>query len=246
MANDDRSTGITDEAEDESDHSHAQKLLHKNDGNRDLENDDESALSPEQMLNLVNDQQNTMLRQQLSPIPWMMGVWGIAWFAGFVLLWSAAEGGNPWFSVPVVPARIAFAVLIGGAIAISTVLGIRISRGVVGDSAFAGTVYGTSWSVASTAFAAVGVALIQNGMSQELASLYFPSAFALMAGILYFLGAALWQAKSQLVLGCILLLSGSISPFFGAPTNNIVMALLGGGSMLIAAVVFAVRLRRMA
>ncbi|MBH0131087.1 hypothetical protein [Salinibacterium sp. NK8237] len=222
MANDDRYTSTADEL------------------------DDESVLSPEHMLRLVDDQQNTMMRQQLSPIPWMLGVWGFAWALGFLLLWSSAEGGNPWFSVPVVPARIAFAVLIGSAIVISTVLGIRISRGVQGNSTFSGAVYGISWSVASSGFATVGVALIQNGMSQELATLYFPSAFALMAGILYFLGAALWQEKSQLVLGSILLLAGSASPFFGAPTNNIVMAVLGGGSMLIAAIVFAVRLHRMA
>jgi hypothetical protein len=81
-------------------------------------------------------------------------------------------------------------------------------------------------------------------MSPELASLYFPSAFSLMVGTLYLAGAALWHQKSQLVLGIILLVTGSVAPFFGAPTNNLVMALLGGGSLLIAAALFAVRLRR--
>ncbi|MBH0084070.1 hypothetical protein [Salinibacterium sp. SWN167] len=207
---------------------------------------DESALSPEQMLKLVDDQQSVMVRQQLSPIPWMLGVWGIAWLIGFGLLWAAAQSGSSWISVPLVPASVAFAVLIGGAIVISTILGIRISTGVQGNSTFAGTVYGLSWLVASTGFSTVGAGLIQNGLSPELASLYFPAVFGIMAGMIYFLGAALWQEKSQLVLGSILLVAGAISPFFGAPTNNVVMALVGGGSMLIAAIVFALHLRRMA
>jgi hypothetical protein len=211
-----------------------------------LADENEAALSPEEMLRLVQNQQNDVYRQQLSPLPWMLGVWGVAWLIGFLLLWSAAPGGNLWLQVPGPAAAIGFAVLMAAAIALSTVFGIRIGRGVQGESSFAGAVYGISWPLCGSAFAILGVALIRNGMSPELASLYFPSAFSLMVGTLYLAGAALWHQTSQLVLGIVLLVTGSVAPCFGAPTNNLVMAILGGGSLLIAAALFAIRLRRAA
>lgn len=204
----------------------------------------EHALSPEGMLQLVRDQQREVERKQLSPIPWMLAVWGVAWTVGFLLLWSAWPGGNPWFGVSAALAATTFGVLIAVAIVISAVLGIRIGRGVKGTSNFAGAVYGISWSLCGTAFAMVGVALMQNGMSGELASLYFPSAFALMAGTLYLAGAALWRNVSQLVLGIMLLLVGAVSPFFGNPTNNLVLAVVGGGTFLVMAVLAAARMRK--
>ena len=206
--------------------------------------DPDGALSPEAMLQLVRDQQRQVERKQLSPVPWMFAVWGVAWTVGFLLLWSAWPGGNPWFRVPVAFAGSAFAALIVVAIVVSAVLGIRIGRGVKGTSNFAGAVYGLSWSLCGAAFAMVGVALMQNGMSGELASLFFPSAFALMAGTLYLAGAALWRSVGQLVLGIMLLVVGSVSPFFGSPTNNLVLAVLGGGTFLVMAVGAAAGLRR--
>lgn len=185
-----------------------------------------------------------MDRELLKPIPWLLGIWGAAWLVGFLLLWSAYEGGNPWFRVPGVVAGIGFGALILASIVASGVIGARINRGVRGASDFAGMVYGLSWSISAMAFAAVGVGLISQGMSHELASIYFPSAYALMVGLLYLAGAALWREKSQLVLGIVLLAVGSVAPFFGAPANNLVMALAGGGAFLVAAAVMATRLSK--
>ncbi len=206
--------------------------------------DQEHALSPEEMLRLVRNQQRDVERKQLSPIPWMLGVWGVAWTIGFLLLWSAWPGGNPWFSVSGGVAATTFGILIAVAVAVSAILGVRIGRGVKGTSNFAGAVYGISWSLCGAAFTAVGVALLRNGMSSELASLYFPSAFALMAGTLYLAGAALWRNVSQLVLGIMLLFVGAVAPFFGNPTNNLVFGIVGGGTFLVMAVLAAAKQRK--
>lgn len=197
-----------------------------------------------EMLALITTQQRKVDQLMLRPIPWMLGIWGAAWLVGFLLLWSAYPDGNPLFTIPMAVAAPVFALLIAGAIAASAIIGARLSRGVKGESNFAGAVYGISWSLCGIAFAALGVGLIANGLSQELASIYFPSAFSLMCGTLYLAGAALWRQVSQLVLGIIMLVVGAVAPFFGAPTNNLVMAIFGGGALLIAAVVFAVRLRQ--
>jgi hypothetical protein len=64
-----------------------------------------------------------------------------------------------------------------------------------------------------------------------------------MAGTLYLAGAALFSSRSQLVIGIIVLGVSAGAPFAGQPGNNLVMAVAGGGTFLVAAVVAAIRLR---
>jgi hypothetical protein len=206
--------------------------------------DDDVPLDPAEMLALAERQQRAVGLSYAKPVAWMFLVWGVAWMAGFLLLWSGYAEGNPWFTIPIAVAGVAFGALIVVSIVFSAIVGARIGRGVRGASDFSGAVYGISWSLSGAAFAALGIGLIQNGLSTELASLYFPSAYAIMAGIMYLAGAALWQVRSQLVLGILLLLIASVAPFFGAPTNNLVMAVGGGGGFLIAAAWFWWQLRR--
>jgi hypothetical protein len=205
---------------------------------------DEPLASPDEALALIREQQRTVTERQLGGVPWILTAWAVSWGVGFLALWSGYDGGNPWFRVPLPVGGAIFGVLVIGAIVASAVLGLRMNRGLRGPSSFAGAVYGISWSVVSLAAFLIGIALLQNGMSSSLATLYFPAAYALVAGALYFMGAALWRSVDQLVLGSVIIVTGTAAPFFGAPTNNLVMAVLGGGSFLIAAIVMRVNLRR--
>ncbi len=196
------------------------------------------------MMAVLRDQQRRVDIAILRPIPWLYGIWGVAWLAGFLALWSAWDGGNPFFRIPGIIAAIIFAALIIGSIVASAVIGSRINRGVRGESDFQGAVYGMTWSLSGLAFFALGSGLAFNGASDELISVYFPSAYGLLAGTLYLGGAALWRDRGQLVTGIILLVVSSLAPFAGQPGNNLVMALGGGGTFLAAAAVSAIGLRR--
>lgn len=207
---------------------------------------DEAPPSADEALALIRSQRTALERDQLSGIPWILGVWGVAWSVGFFALWSGYEGGNPWFSIPLPIAGTIFGVLLVGSIVFSAIVGMRLNRGVRGPSNFSGAVYGISWSVVSLGAYLVGAALINAGMDSELASLYFPAVYALVAGSMYLMGAALWRSIDQLVLGAVIIVTGTVAPFFGAPTNNIVMAVLGGGAFLVAAVVMSISLRKAA
>lgn len=205
-----------------------------------VETPDEAPLDPAAALALAERQQRAVSLSYVKPVFWLYLIWGLAWLLGFTTLWLGYVA--PW--LPLWTAGVIFAALIAVSIAVSAVVGTRLGRGVQGPSNFGATVYGMSWSAFGIAFAAVGVGLMSNGMSGELASLYFPSIYGLMAGIMYVLGAALWFERSQLVLGLLLLVVGSVAPFFGAPTNNLVMAIGGGGGFLVAAAHFALQLRK--
>jgi hypothetical protein len=208
--------------------------------------DDEPLQSPDEALALLRVQQSALERDQLSGIPWILAVWGVAWGVGFLALWSGYEGGNPWFQIPLPIAAIVFGALLIGSIAISAVIGMRLNRGVRGPSNFSGAVYGISWPVVSLGAYLIGVALALGGMDSTLQSLYFPAIYALVAGAMYLMGAALWRSIDQLVLGAVIIVAGTVAPFFGAPTNNLVMAVLGGGAFLVAAIVMRASLSRRA
>lgn len=201
---------------------------------------DEGPLDPAEALALAERQQRAVGLSYVKPVLWLYLVWGVAWLVGFLTLWL----GYVVSWLPLWAAGVIFAVLIAASITVSALVGTRLGRGVQGPSNFGVTIYGLSWSVFGLAFAVLGIGLISNGMNSELASLYFPSIYALMAGTMYVFGAALWHERSQLALGILMLAVGSVAPFFGAPTNNLVMAIGGGGGFLVAAAHFGLQLRK--
>ncbi len=186
------------------------------------------------MLALLDDQQRSVESQMAAFVPVIVGAWGIAWVAGFGALWLI-DGLAPAFSLPAPVAVTIFVALLGAAIALSTVLGIRSGRGVRGTSgdAFTGAAYGATWMIGSLAVAGLGQGLIANGMSSALAGLYYPAAFVIFSGVMYMLSAAIWRAAPMLVLGVWMLVVGVAAPFFGAPTHYLVLALAGGGGLLL-------------
>ncbi|MFK3669942.1 hypothetical protein ACI2IX_07195 [Leifsonia aquatica] len=182
-------------------------------------NDDNSGDARE-MLDLIDGQQRRVDRGLRLPVVWLYSIWAFAWLVGFLALYLAVLGVfDP------VAAGIVFAVLIVASIVASAVIGSRIGRGLRGQSQFAGTVYGISWSVCSIAFALLGIGLLAQGMPDDLAGIYFPSAYALMCGTLYLGGAALWHDTVQLVLGLALLVVGAVVPFLGLGPNLLVLAI---------------------
>ncbi|MFJ3393172.1 hypothetical protein [Leifsonia aquatica] len=182
-------------------------------------NDDNSGDARE-MLDLIDGQQRRVDRGLRLPVVWLYSIWAFAWLVGFLALYLAVLGVfDP------VAAGIVFAVLIVASIVASAVIGSRIGRGLRGQSQFAGTVYGISWSVCSIAFALLGIGLLAQGMPDDLAGIYFPSAYALMCGTLYLGGAALWHDTVQLVLGLALLVVGAVVPFLGLGPNLLALAI---------------------
>lgn len=209
---------------------------------------DDQPLSASEMLALLDDQQRSVESQMGAFVPVIVAAWGIAWLAGFGALWLI-DGPAPAFSLPAPVAVTIFVALLGGAIALSTVLGIRSGRGVRGSSAeaFTGAAYGATWMIGSLGVAGLGQGLLANGMSSQLAGLYYPCAFVIFSGVMYMLSAVIWRAVPMLVLGVWMLVIGVAAPFFGAPTHYLVLAVAGGGGLLIlaaASFVHLVRLRR--
>ncbi|WP_419819412.1 hypothetical protein [Glaciibacter flavus] len=198
-------------------------------------NDDDSsdALTPAQMLGLLQDQQRSVQGQLGGFVPVIMLTWGIAWLLGFGALWLI-DGARPGFALPLGAAIAVFCVLLAVAIAVSTVLGIRSSHGIRSTraAAFTGAVYGCTWWVGCLGIAALGGGLVSAGMSPAVANLFYPSAYVMFSGVMFIVAGAIWQAVPSVVLGGWTVLIAAVAPYFGYPTHYLFLAIAGGVGFL--------------
>jgi hypothetical protein len=81
-------------------------------------------------------------------------------------------------------------------------------------------------------------------MSPALATIYFPSAFVLMTGVLFMVSGAIWHAIPALVAGVWLVLVAVVAPFFSYPNHYLFLSIAGGGAFLLLAIGAEIQLRR--
>ena len=206
----------------------------------------DTALTPEAMLTLLEDQRRSVEGQIASFVPAIILSWGITWLVGFGALWLI-DGLRPAFALPLPVAVTIFVVLLAGSIVLSAVMGARSGRGLRGnsDDAFQGTVYGATWTIGSIAIYVFALGLTANGMDRELANIYYPVAFVLFTGIMYILSAAMWRAIPMLILGVWTIVVGLAAPFVGYPTHYLLLAVGGGVGFLVLAVASYIHLARL-
>ncbi|GAA3590707.1 hypothetical protein GCM10022198_13290 [Klugiella xanthotipulae] len=208
-------------------------------------NTDTEALDPFAMLALADNQQRSIEQQMGSFVPALALIWAVAWSVGFTMLWLI-DGLAPKFSLPLPAAIITFASLILVAAGLSTWMSIRANRGIKSsaESAFTGIIYGAMWAAGSIAIIVFGYGLEANGMSAELATIYYPTAFVLFAGIMYVMAGAIWSESFSAVTGGLLMVLAVVGPFCGYPNHYLWFGLAGGGTFALLALVSFIRLRR--
>ncbi|MGV8882018.1 MAG: hypothetical protein ACOH19_07670 [Rhodoglobus sp.] len=193
---------------------------------------------PAAALALSQAQTKRVALDESGPISLILASWAVAWGVGFLLVWAAAPGSP--IPIPALFANVAFAVLTVAGIVISTIAGMKMNAGVRGSAAFSGTVYGLSWPLAMIGVFVIGTALFKAGLPPEAAWVYFPAMYGFVVGILYIVGAAIWQEKSQLIIGVGMLVIACGASLLGYPVNLLTMAILAGGGMGVAAAVVGV------
>jgi len=199
---------------------------------------DDAPFDPAEALALSTAQTKRVALDNSGPISLILASWAVAWGVGFILVWAAAPGSP--VPIPALFANIAFAVLTVAGIVISTVAGMKMNSGLRGSAAFSGTVYGLSWPLAMFGIFIIGNGLFKAGLPPEAAWVYFPAMYGFVVGVLYIAGAAIWQEKSQLVIGVGMLVISAGASLLGYPLNLLTMAVLAGGGMGVAAVIIGV------
>lgn len=172
----------------------------------------------------------------------LFGLWGGAWLLGFGLLWATALD-DPLIDLDRSTALGVFMVLILSAVVLTTVHVARRSAGVRGTSAQQGAMYGWAWFLAFLGVAALGYALGQVDVDPVVYGTVMTVVPPIIVGALYMAGGAVWRDRMQFMLGawiCVVTIAAAV---VGYPHMLLVMAVAGGGGMLVAGAVEAVRRR---
>lgn len=164
--------------------------------------------------------------------------WGTAWTVGYLLLWATARGASPQAVAPGWALATYFALLIGAGV-VTAVHVTRRSRGLRGQSATTGTMYGLSWAFAFVAVSMVIGAMARHGLDPEQMAVLSNGIASLVVGTLYMAGAAMSREKAWFVLGAWIVAVTAFACFLPVVQLYLVMALAGGGGMLVAAAVTA-------
>ena len=198
-------------------------------------------LGAAEALAIVHEQQRSVATQMGGFVPTMTAIWGGAWLLGFGVLFAQALTGFP---LPL--AVISFVVLLLAAAAFSTYHGIRSGRGIRASwqSSFTGTVYGVTWSFGSVALAAIGGGLSYNGMSEELASHFYPTIFLFFIGIMYIIAGGIWPTVFTIVTGGQLVLIAVVSLFIPAPFHLLFLSLAAGAGFFVLAILHRLSQKR--
>lgn len=169
-------------------------------------------------------------------------VWGLAWGAGYLVLWGsardAAGGGATGAAFAV------FFVLLAAAMAITIVHSVRRGAGTRGPSARTGAMYGWSWMLGFLAYPFIISGVARAGASDEVVALLANALACVVVGLLYLAGGAAFGDSGLYALGLWILLVGGVSTLAGIPGSYLVLATAGGGGFLVMAVVAHVVRRR--
>lgn len=193
--------------------------------------------TPDQPLDLAESMaiiqaQRLRVRDHVAPDPRLLfGAWGVAWLVGYLVLWFTAGPGvdpAPW-------AFVVFSVCISGALAATISHIVRRTAGVRGASARAGAMYGWTWTIAFVCVVLIMAGLTAAGADEDVLALGWNSLPPFVVGLLYAAGAAMWEDWRMFALGAWIAVVSGIGTLVGLPGVYLLMALAGGGGMLVAA-----------
>jgi hypothetical protein len=194
--------------------------------------DDVSEQSARQALAVV-DEQRRQVAASLFPGPTpILAAWGFTYLVGFGALWLTAgrQGAFATWGAAVVLAGLG---VLASAVAVARMT--RIGRGVEGPSRRSAVMFSWCWPAVLIGVFAFDVGLSRHGVPEAALSLLWPGSFLLVVAVLFLAAGVLFSDRAQFGLGLWSLAVAAASTFAGRPGNFAVLALAGGGGLLVAA-----------
>jgi len=206
--------------------------------------DDLPPVDPAESLRLIRRQQAEAERN-LTPDPRVfLWPWGLAWLIGFTLFFLRfGPDGRVFVDMPSWLPLLVLLGLIVTAGAITGVYGARAGRYLTGPSAQQGAMYGITWSVAF-AGAAVVLSQVSNLLPVDQANLLWAGVMVALTGALHMAGGAMYRDRSLFLLGAWTSVVNIIGVFAGTGWHSLVLAVFGGGGMLVAGALAWLRLHK--
>ena len=185
-------------------------------------------------MRILSDQDERSATAFAYPDRAMLLVWGIAYLLGYLpLALSAGEDAlldlPLWFAL----GSLFAAIVIGIALSIS--VSVRYSRGVRGDSARKGMLYGFAWWFSFLGIAGLGRRLGDLNIDGDQSGIIINGASMMLVAAMFMAGGAIWLDTTQFVVGVAISLATAIALFMGLPAYYWIMMFGVGGTLLLAA-----------
>lgn len=203
------------------------------------------ALSPAEAMALVDRQRADSQRELKINEGVIYAAWGFAWLWCYGLTFLKYGGGTPpLVEVPMWLFSLSWPVAMFGAAMVMTVHLVRTRRGIAGESAEASTLYSLAWAIAFGLSMPVGV-LLRPGGAEDPAYWLYPSVIiCIVLGTSYLFSAAVWRDRVQYVTGAWILAVNLVGVIAGFAWYPLVLAIGGGGGLLVASAIATARHRR--
>jgi hypothetical protein len=179
------------------------------------------------------DEQRRQAATSLFPGPTpILAAWGCTYLVGFGVLWLTA-GRHGAFATWGATLILAGLGVLASAVAVARMA--RLGRGVEGPSRRSAVMFSWCWPATLVGVFAFDVGLSRHGVPEAALSLLWPGSFLLVGAVLFLTGGVLFGDRAQFGLGLWSLAVAAASTFAGRPGNFAVLALAGGGGLLVAA-----------
>ncbi|GIH73778.1 hypothetical protein [Planobispora longispora] len=207
--------------------------------------DDELALSPEETLRLIEQQETaTVNRIVPDPVPHYLA-WGVAWFVGFGMFFlHHGLSGTPYVEIPIGVVLALLFGLMAMAMLVSAMTTWQLRSPVRGASQERGTMYGMAWGFG---FFAMWVIAVRFGplLPAPERSLLWSSLSMLVVALLYMAGGIILSLRPMFVLGAGLAVLNAVGAAAGPGWHALLMSVGAGGGSIVTALVLRRKRRRL-
>jgi hypothetical protein len=206
--------------------------------------DDDPPMGPAESLRLI-ERERAAAERVLTPDPRLfLWPWGFAWLVGFTLYFL--RFGPDGRVLVDLPEWLPLATLLGLMIAAGVVTGVagaRAGRWISGPSSRQGVLYGIAWSVAFSGMSAV-LARVSDALPGAELNLLWAGAMVALVGALHMAGGALYDDRNLFALGAFVSVVNVAGVIIGPGWHALILAVAGGGGMIVAGAVARVRAPR--
>jgi hypothetical protein len=199
---------------------------------------------PAASLRLIAQERAAIQRRLIPDSRLQLWPWGFAWLIGFGVFFLRFGPDNrilvdmpAWVPLTVLLGLITLAGIITG------VVGARAARQVSGPSSRQGAMYGFTWSVAFIAMAVL-LSRLSHLLPVPEANLLWAGAMVALTGVLHMAGGTIWDDRDLYVLGISINVVNVAGIIAGPGWHALIVAVLGGGGMLVAGLVSWLRTAR--
>lgn len=198
---------------------------------------------PAESLALI-EHERANLERDITPDPrLMLWPWGFAWLIGLSLVFVRyGPRGRVLVDLPAWLPLVALMALMISAGVITGIAGGRVSRRVSGPSTRQGLYYGVTWSVAFSGMSVL-FGKLSDLLPEDHVGLLWAGGMVALTGALHMAGGALWNDRTLFLLGAWTSLINVIGILAGTGWHSLIVAVAGGGGMLVAGTIGWLRLR---